>query len=142
MNQRFRIEGRLMGRNEFDRDYCAHWSKGCKAKAGEQEKVVAAALAAKLVPVEGPIEVGVTFVEGRARNGRMRDPDNISSGGIKVIMDALQECGIIPDDNPRIVRNLFYRFAYNASTPHIEVEIMEYNHQGRWVYYPPVIGVD
>lgn len=142
MNQRFNIKGRLMGRNEFDYYNRSHWSKGKKAKAGEQEKVVAAILAAKLVPVEGPIEVGVTFVEGMARNGRMRDPDNISGGGIKVILDALKECGIIPDDNPRIVRNLFYRFAYNASNPHIEVEIMEYNPEGRWVYYPPVIGVD
>ena len=142
MNQRFRIEGRLMGRNEFDRRNREHWSKGNKAKAGEQEKVVAAILAAKLVPMEGPVVIGVTFIEGRPKNGRMRDPDNISGGGIKVIEDALVECGIIPDDGPRHVRNLFYRFAYNASNPHIEVEIMTYNPEGRWVYYPPVIGVD
>ena len=142
MNQRFRIKGRLMGRNEHDYMNRSHWSKGKRAKAAEQAKVEAAIKAAKLVPMEGPVEVGVTFVEGRPKNGKLRDPDNIASGGIKVILDALRECGIIPDDNPRVVRNLFFRFAYNASNPHIEVEIMTYNPDGRKVYYPPVIGVD
>ena len=142
MNQRFAINGRLMGRNEHDYLNRSHWSKGKKAKEAEQAKVAAAILAAKLVPMEGPVEVGVTFIEGRPKNGKMRDPDNIAGGGIKVILDALKECGIIPDDNPRIVRNLFFRFAYNASNPHVEVEIMSYRPEGRSIYYPPVIGVD
>ena len=141
MNQRFNIKGRLMGRNEHDYLNRSHWAKGRKAKEDEQAKVAAAILAAKLVPMEGPVEVGVTFIEGKARNGKLRDPDNIESGGIKVILDALKECGIIPDDNPRIVRNLFFRFAYNATNPHVEVEIMTYNPEGRSIYYPPVIGV-
>ena len=131
-----------MGRNEHDYLNRSHWSKGKKAKEAEQAKVEAAILAAKLVPMEGPVEVGVTFIEGRPRNGKMRDPDNIAGGGIKVILDALKECGIIADDNPRCVRNLFFRFAYNASNPHIEVEIMDYNPEGRWVFYPPVAGVE
>lgn len=141
MNQRFNIKGRLMGRNEHDYLNRSHWAKGRKAKEDEQAKVMAAILAAKLEPMEGPVEVGVTFIEGKAKNGKLRDPDNIESGGIKVILDALKECGIIPDDNPRIVRNLFFRFAYNATNPHVEVEIMTYNPEGRSVYYPPVIGV-
>lgn len=142
MNQRFNIKGRLMGRNEHDYLNRSHWAKGRKAKEDEQAKVMAAILAARLEPMEGPVEVGVTFIEGKAKNGKLRDPDNIESGGIKVILDALKECGIIPDDNPRIVRNLFFRFAYNASNPHIEVELMTYNPEGRWIYYPPVIGFD
>ena len=142
MNQRFSVKGRLMGRNEHDHLNRSHWSKGKKAKADEQAKVVAAVIAAKLVPMEGPVEVGVTCIEGKPRNGKMRDPDNIAGGGIKVILDALKECGIIADDNPRYVRNLFFRFAYNAKNPHVEVEVMTYNPEGRHVYYPPVIGVD
>lgn len=142
MNQRFNIKGRLMGRNEHDYLNRSHWAKGRKAKEDEQAKVMAAILAARLEPMEGPVEVGVTFIEGKAKNGKLRDPDNIESGGIKVILDALKECGIIPDDNPRIVRNLFFRFAYNATNPHVEVEIMTYSPEGRSVWYPPVIGVD
>ena len=79
MNQRFNIKGRLMGRNEHDYLNRSHWAKGRKAKEDEQAKVMAAILAAKLEPMEGPVEVGVTFVEGKAKNGKLRDPDNIES---------------------------------------------------------------
>lgn len=142
MSQTFRIKGRLMGRNEHDYLNRSHWSRGSKAKADEQAKVEAAILAAKIRPAEGAVEIGVNYIEGRKRNGAMRDIDNIAAGGDKVILDALVAVGIIPDDSPKYVRNLYHRFYFNASNPHIEVEIMDYNPDGRTVYYPPVAGVE
>lgn len=142
MTQRFRINGRLMGRNEHDYLNRSHWSKGKKAKAAEQAKVERAIERAGIVPIEGPVEVGVTYVEGHKPNGALRDVDNIAGGGDKVILDALRSCGIIPDDNPRVVRNVYHRFAFNASNPHVEVEVMEYRPEGRTVYYPPIQGLE
>lgn len=137
MSQRFTIPGRLMGRNEHDYAARSHWSKAAKAKEAEQERVGWAIAEAGVKPVEGPVEIGFNFIEA----GRLRDPDNILAGAVKVVLDQLKAQGIIPDDNPRVVRNLFFRFAYKAPNPHVEVEIMEYRPEGRTVEYPPVHGV-
>ena len=138
MAQRFDISGRLMGRNEHDYLNRSHWSKGKEAKEQEQEKVCWSIRQAGIKPMEGPVEIGVNYIEGRKRNGKLRDVDNIAGGGDKVILDALKACGIIPDDNPKYVRNVYHRFAFNANNPHVEVEIMDYDPNGRTVYYPPV----
>lgn len=34
---------------------------------------------------------------------RKRDPDNVMGGGLKILMDALVEAGVIPDDSPKYV---------------------------------------
>lgn len=138
MSQRFEIPGRLMGRNEFEYAARSHWSSAAKAKRDEQERVIWAMRQAGVRPVEGPVEIGFNFIE---KKGRLRDPDNIAGGAFKVVLDAMKEAGIIPDDNPRIVRNLFCRFAYNAPNPHVEVEIMDYRPEGRTVAYPPISGL-
>lgn len=142
MSQKFVISGRLMGRNEHDYLNRSHWSKGKKAKEEEQEKVAWAIRKAKLQPVKGPVEIGVNYIEGRKKNGRMRDVDNIAAGGDKVILDALVACGIIPDDNPKVVRNVYHWFGFNASNPRVEVEVMEYRQGGRDVFYPPIAGLE
>ena len=142
MSQRFEVPGRLMGRNEHDYLNRSHWSKGREAKQKEQEKVEWAIRMAGIKPAEGPVEIGVNYIEGKSRNGKIRDVDNIAGGGDKVILDALKTCGIIPDDNPKHVRNVYHRFAFNAKNPHVEVEIMDYSPDGRTVYYPPISGID
>ena len=93
---------------------------------------------AGITPVDGPVEIGFNFLA----NGRLRDCDNVIGGATKVVLDAMKGGLIIPDDNPRIVRNLFFRFAYDVPNPHVEVEIMEYDPDGRYVYYLPVQGLD
>jgi hypothetical protein len=39
-----------------------------------------------------------------SRTARLRDPDNISSGGRKIILDGLVQAGVIPDDGWDVVR--------------------------------------
>ena len=138
MSQRFDIPGRLMGRNDQERAARAHWSQAARLKREEQERVGWAIREAGVKPVDGPIEIGFNFIE----SSRLRDPDNVIGGATKVVLDAMKEHGIISDDNPRIVRNLFFRFAYGAEEPHVEVEIMDYSPNGRTVYYPPVQGLE
>ena len=142
MSQRFRIEGRLMGRNEQEYLARSHWSKAADAKRSEQERVGWAMRDAGIRSVDGPVEIGFNFIEGRPKNGRFRDEDNILGGATKVVFDQMKEQGIIKDDGPRFVRNIFARFAFNAPDPHVEVEIMDYDPNGRWVYYPPVQGLE
>ena len=69
--------------------------------------------------------VRVAFIE---RDGR-RDDDNVF-GGLKFIMDTLQEMGIIPDDGPKWVHVLPERFV-DRQFPRIEVRIEEDEENGK-----------
>ena len=138
MSQRFDVPGKLMGRNEQEQAARRHWSQAARMKREEQERVIWAMKEAGIRPVDGPVEIGFNFIA----SGRLRDCDNVASGAAKVVLDAMRQAGIIPDDNPRVVRNLFFRFAYGAPNPHVEVEIMDYDPEGRTVYYPPIQGLD
>lgn len=50
--------------------------------------------------------VGAVKVEMIFRAVRLRDWDNLVGGSFKGIGDALVSCGVIIDDNPKIVREL------------------------------------
>ncbi len=141
MIQKFTIPGRLMGRNEYDYASRSHWAKAAEAKRAEQERVIWAMRQAHVEPVEGPVELGFDFYEKRQRNGKMRDHDNIRGGAVKVVLDAMKEAGIIPDDNPRIVRNSYAWFAYNQADPRVEVTITDYQPEGRSLFFPPIAGL-
>ena len=43
---------------------------------------------------------------------RKRDPDNVSSGGRKIILDSLQECGLLENDNATWVLSFVDTFKY------------------------------
>jgi len=142
MIQKFTIPGRLMGRNEFDYVSRSHWSKANEAKRAEQERVIWAMREAGVRPVSGPVEIAFNYFEKRQRNGRLRDCDNIHAGAVKVVQDAMKQAGIIPDDNPKWVRNTYPWFAFNQGNPRIEVTIADYDPNGRTVYFPPIEGLD
>ena len=59
--------------------------------------------------------------------GARRDHMNIHAFADKVIQDAMQKCGIIPDDSPRYVNGskITHEFFYTCGMPRIEVEIEE-----------------
>lgn len=141
-SQMFVVQGRLMGRNEYDYASRSHWSKAAEAKKSEQERVIWAMKQAHIEPVDYPIELAFNFYEKRQRNGRMRDHDNIRGGAVKVVLDAMKAAGIIKDDGPMFVRNTYAWFAYNQANPRVEVLITEYDPNGRTMYFPPIAGVD
>ena len=130
-----------MSLNEYVNINRSSARKGNIAKREQTELVSYFIKTARLKPMKGPIEIAVSWIEGHNRNGRLRDVDNISFG-VKFIMDALVECGIIPDDNPRIVRNVYHHYRFNAEDPRIEVVLMPYKEEGRTVFYMPISGLE
>lgn len=65
------------------------------------------------------------YIFAEPRRGAKRDYGNIFALADKFIEDALRDCKIIPDDNPRFVRNFTHEFIYTDGEPYIRVEIEE-----------------
>lgn len=129
-----------MGLNEYTGLQRSHYYTGARAKKEQTWMVEQCIVAAGIVPYKCAVEVGITWIEGRQRNGAVRDIDGVRFGA-KFILDALVNQGIIPDDSPRYVRHIFDQFKYNEKNPRIQVCIMSASPDGRSVYYAPVTGV-
>lgn len=83
--RRLRIPWRLPGRNELDSLSRLSPHRYNSTKKREQDSIALAAQSAKLQPAVGPLIVGCIWYE----TDRRRDPDNIVSGGRKLLLDAL-----------------------------------------------------
>lgn len=136
------IEGSLMALNEYLNACKGHWSRGRAIKREQQDIVSAYARKARLEPMDCPVEAAFSWIEPARAHGQLRDADNIAGAGMKFIFDALQECGVIPDDGPKVVRGFHHHFDYNDPDPRIEVMLTEYDPNGRTVRYKPVRGLD
>ena len=139
--QVFVIEGELMALNEYVNICRKHWSAGNKAKREQTDLMSAYIKKAHVKPYDGPVEIGISWIEGKRRRRQLRDVDNVMFG-TKFILDALKECHVIHDDNPYFVRNVYSYFKFNAENPRIEVTVMDYDPRGRTVHYLPVTGLD
>jgi|LAHU01.1.fsa_nt_gb Holliday junction resolvase RusA-like endonuclease len=104
MVQTFRIDGRLMGLNEYVNACRSHWSQANRAKAENDEIVFWAIKQAHLKPIVGAFDMSVEWHE-ELRGTKHRDVDNIRFG-VKFILDALQEAGVIGNDGWREVRSI------------------------------------
>lgn len=88
------------------------WTKKC-AKAARL-----AGLGSLMLP--GPVRVSIRWVE----KNRRRDPDNVTAGGCKHLLDGLVEAGVLKDDSRRYVRDLVHEFPEpDPVNPRIEVTI-------------------
>lgn len=83
--RRLRLPWRLPGRNELDAASRTSAYRYNAIKRREQNSIAAVAQSAKLQPARGRLIIGCTWFE----RDRRRDPDNIVSGGRKLILDAL-----------------------------------------------------
>ena len=75
---------------------------------------------------EKPIILHYRFFE--PRDGHYRDFPNIHSFFSKVFCDSLQKCGVIPNDNPKYLRNETHDYFYlpdEYGEPYIEVYVEE-----------------
>ena len=70
-----------------------------------------------------PVILHYRFYE--SNKGNQRDVMNIFSCADKFFEDALQECKVIENDNPKWVENTTHEFAWIDGEPYIEVEIEE-----------------
>lgn len=83
-------------------------------------KIRKAAAEAKLIPV-----VAAKFQFLWIEPSRRRDPDNIAAGGRKLILDALVDEGVIPNDGWDQVAGWNDTFVVDKSSPGVSVIIME-----------------
>lgn len=77
----------------------------------------------KRYKTDKPVILHYKFYE--PRKGAKRDYGNIFGLADKFIEDALRDCKVIPDDNPKYVKNFTHEFYYTDGVPYIEVEIEE-----------------
>lgn len=113
MTNGFEIPFRLPSLNEVTLANRTHWAKGAKQKKEVQEQIALCIMAARsagnLRPVSGQCTVHFTWHE----KTRRRDKDNVASGK-KFILDALQETGILSNDNNEVVNGFTDCFNYGA----------------------------
>lgn len=118
--QSFEIPGRLDGLNEYTGACRANYRVGAAMKRRNQDAVTAAIKAAGIKPVSGKVDVHCIWCEKNMR----RDKDNIRFG-VKFVLDALVECGIIPNDSWAYINKLSDDFFCSKSNPRVIIEIEE-----------------
>ena len=130
MVHKFVISGRFYGDKTFPslNDYLSECGKNPKAGGRMKRDYMLLAsnairLQLKRLKVHNPVILHYKFYE--PSNGQFRDYMNIFSFADKVIEDALQQCKVIPNDNPKWVKNTTHEFYYTGGTPWIEVSIEE-----------------
>lgn len=125
MRQSFEIDGRLDGLNEYTAACRSNPYKGAAMKKRNEAAVLAAIRAARLQPMQTPIHVHITWIEGLkpgAKHFRPRDRDNIRTGA-KWLLDSLTAAGIIDDDGWHKV-SLSDSYYLNREHPRVIVELI------------------
>jgi len=114
---RFTIPGRLPGLNEVINKARYNRFAGAKQKKDSTELCRFYVVAAKLIPIRGPVVVHFTWYEPNAR----RDCDNVATGA-KFILDALVDSGVLAGDGRKHVVGLSHLFPVpDKKNPRIEV---------------------
>jgi len=117
-NQMFVIEGRLPGLNELINKAKSGHKAYYGFKKAQKRRVADEIGVAGVEPVPA-LKLHIRHFEP----DRRRDPDNVMSAGMKIILDALNYAGIIEDDGWRCVWGVDSRVLKDADNPRIEVEI-------------------
>lgn len=117
--QTFTIEGRLPGYNELNK---GSWHVCRRVKLEAMNNVMWSAKIARLKPIKGQCEITIACFEPNAR----RDVDNVTSGAGKVVLDALQQMGLLQGDGRKYVNQVGYpHVEVDRKRPRVEVEIRE-----------------
>lgn len=120
--QKFVIKIKLPTLTEIIATSKEHWSQYARSKHKHTFDVALIIKSQKLKPVKKyPIKIKFCwFVKDRRT-----DPDNLSSGGRKVIMDSLKTAQIIKDDGFKYISGFIDEFYVDKNNPRIEVFIEE-----------------
>lgn len=73
------------------------------------------------IKLRTPVRIHYTFYESDQR----RDPSNIASFFVKVFEDALQQCGVLKNDNRVCLKGYSQEFFIDNRSPRVEVVIEE-----------------
>lgn len=118
MAQELIIPGRLPGYNELT---TGHWARRNRVKRVSMDIVTWEIMRQDIQPVSGKAIVQITCYEP----SRKRDPSNVRSGAEKIILDALQNSGIIRNDNWRWLEDKPSMVEYDKHQPRVDVRIEE-----------------
>lgn len=115
MTQTFTIPGKLPSYNDLQ----GNWRTVARVKGEAMTTIGWAAKVAHIAPVSGKARVTIRCYEPN----RKRDPSNVRSGAEKVIYDALQNIGIIKNDNWARLVDCPATVEYDKENPRVEVII-------------------
>lgn len=123
LSNHFYVGGKLPSLNEYINACRSHWAVGAKMKKNVQKHIIACIrndeYAEVCRPTTRPCIIHFTWFERTKR----RDADNIASGK-KFLLDAMQEAGILPNDNRKFVKG-FTDEIIDADIDGVMVEIEE-----------------
>lgn len=118
MMQFFTIPGKLSGYNQLTE---GHWAKQHKLKSGDMKTVCWIIREHYIRPISGKAAIKITCYEPNKK----RDPSNVRAGAEKIILDALQNMGIIKNDNWARLEDCPALVELDRKNPRIEVVISE-----------------
>lgn len=121
MNQALTIPGELPDLNQIINEAKSHWSAYRKEKNAYTLRVKQLARKGGLKLHQCPVRISFVWVTGDLR----KDPDNVSSGGRKAILDGLEAAGVLRRDSRKWIVGFTDDFAVDKKNPRIEVELRE-----------------
>ena len=119
----FTVPGRLPGYNELKQ----HYLESARIKGKAMDTIGWAVKAARIRPVTGPVTVTIRCYEPNAR----RDPDNVTSGAAKCVLDALQNMGVLRNDNRKHVSPVLPKPEIDRKNPRVVVIITSEDRRGQ-----------
>ena len=118
--QRFIIDGRLDGLNEYTKANRTNQYKGSDMKKQNERIVMYYIKQSKLKRIDHyPIKVRINWYE----SNRRRDIDNIVFA-TKFILDSLVKLKIIEDDSQKYINEIEHHVYVDSEKPRIEVELI------------------
>lgn len=117
--QIYQIPLRLPGINEYQNACRRHPLNGAQMKKNAMRSICTYLNQYKCEKF--PIQLEIVYTEPNKR----RDIDNVTGFGNKVILDALQHAGIIPDDSPRFVNKITTHVVHEQGVENIVIWLKE-----------------
>lgn len=114
----FTVKGRLPGYNQLTK---GHWAVRQRIKQEAMDLVMWSARTQGIQPVDSKVVVDILCFEPNLR----RDDDNVTSGASKVILDALQQMGVLKGDGRKYVTCVKHPADLDRENPRIEITITE-----------------
>lgn len=121
MTYRFTIIGKLPGLNDIINEGRTSIRWAARQKKHWTETTAWQIRMQSVPHITNPIEIRLTWFE----SNKMRDPDGISGGGLKIICDALQMAGVLKNDGWANILAISHQFAVDKENPRIVVELQE-----------------
>ena len=129
MDHKVIIKGKYYGKdnvfpglNDYIHSCGRHPQVGAKMKR-DYQTIAANAIRVQLkrLIILNLVRIHYTFYEATEK----RDPSNVASFFVKVFEDALQQCGVLKNDNWKYLKGYSQEFHIDRANPRVEVVIEE-----------------